>query len=323
MLLRKIIVIFSLVFLFQIDIIFCQNIAIETTIDSNRIVIGDQIGLKYNFVKENWVQVELPLLSANIIEGIEIIGIPLIDSVSEGNKTNKISLKYTITSFDTGMYFIPPLPFVVHKQYGIDTLYSKASYLEVVGVAIDTTGTVRDIKAIASAPLTLSELLPYILGLLILALAVFLLVKYYRKRKAKISTLIPVKPTEPVHITALKELDKIKAQKLWQQKQVKEYYVRITHVIRWYISKRYNIPALEETSDEILDHLAFLKLNQKNYEELEGLLNLADLVKFAKGEPNPDDNIIHLDNAYDFVKRTKESLNETEPEVQENENNSL
>jgi hypothetical protein len=313
MLLRRIIVTFSLLLLFQVDLILGQKITIESAIDNNKIVIGDQIGLKYN--------VELPLLSGSIVEGIEIIGIPAIDSVSEGDKTNRISLKYTITSFDTGMYYIPPLPFVFHKQYGIDTVYSKASYLEVVGVAIDTTGTVRDIKSIALAPVTFMEILPYIVCLLILALIVYGLVRYFRKRKAKISTFVPEIPTEPAHITALRELDKIKAQKLWQQKQVKEYYVRITHVIRWYISKRYAFPALEETSDEILDHLAFLKLNKKNYEELEGLLNLADLVKFAKGEPNPDDNIIHLDNAYEFIKRTRESVDETEPEVKKDDNN--
>jgi hypothetical protein len=323
MLLRRIIVTFSFILLFHFDSIFGQNITIETTIDTNRITVGDQIGLKYNFVKENWVQVELPVLSNTITEGIEIIGIPVIDSVPEGNKTSKINLKYTITSFDTGMYYIPSMPFVIHKQYGVDTIFSKASYLEVVGVAIDTTGTIRDIKAPASVPLTFMELLPYIFGVLVLALIIYFLVKYYKYRKAKISTIIPLKKAEPVHLTALRELDKIKAQKLWQQKQVKEYYVRITHVIRWYISKRYNIPALEETSDEILEQLTFLNLNQKNYKELEDLLNLADLVKFAKGEPNPDENIIHLDNAYDFIKRTKENIDETEPEVQIDENNSL
>jgi len=41
-------------------------------------------------------------------------------------------------------------------------------------------------------------------------------------------------------------------------------------------------------------------------ENLESLLILADLVKFAKGNPDPDENIVHLDNAYDFVKSTKD-----------------
>jgi hypothetical protein len=322
MFLRKIIVVLAIIAAYPVGTIFCQNITVESAIDKNKIVIGDQIGLNYSFVKENWVQVDLPLLSGKIIDGIEIIGLPVIDSVSEGNKSSKISLKYTITSFDTGMYYLPPLPFVVHKQYGTDTLFSKASYLEVMAVEIDTTGTIRDIKTVALAPLTFLELLPYILGILILGLIAYFAVKYYRKRKERISDLIPAKPAEPVHITALRELDKIKAQKLWQQKQVKEYYVKITHVIRWYISKRFNIPALEETSDEILDQLTFLKLNQKNYEELERLLNFADLVKFAKGEPNPDDNIVHLDNAYDFIKRTRETTDVSAPEVITEEKNS-
>ncbi|MBA7625810.1 hypothetical protein ES703_33242 [subsurface metagenome] len=119
---------------------------------------------------------------------------------------------------------------------------------------------------------------------------------------------MPSKPEEPAHITAFRELDKIKARKLWQQKQVKEYYTRITYIIRWYIFKRFGIHALEETSDEILYYIKSLGLNDLNLQNLEYLLNLADLVKFAKGEPDPEENIIHLDNAYDFIKKTKEEV---------------
>jgi hypothetical protein len=206
------------------------------------------------------------------------------------------------------MFFIPPLPFVAHHHGIADTLYSKSTYLEVIGVAIDNTGTIRDIKANAKVPITLKEMLFIMLAIILYWIICWFLIRYFRNEKTQTDEIRAEKISEPVYITALRELDKIKAQKLWQQKQVKEYYVRITHTIRWYISKRFNVPALEETSDEILDQLGFLKLDRENYEILSGLLNLADLVKFAKGEPNPDENIIHLDNAYDFIKKTKDSI---------------
>ena len=87
-------------------------------------------------------------------------------------------------------------------------------------------------------------------------------------------------------------------------------------MIRWYISKRFAINALELTSYEILSHLKSLNLDQVNFGILENLLNLADMVKFAKGEPDPDENVT-LEQAYDFVKMTK--LDQTHPENKPNE----
>jgi hypothetical protein len=288
-----------------------QKLSIETKIDTNNIVIGDQISLTYIILKEDNVKIKLPVFNQKLVDGIEIIGIPKIDSGNKGS-LEQISLTLTITSFDTGIYYIPPQPLVLLNQGNSDTLKSKATYLIVSGVAIDTTKTIRDIKAPERVSLSFREILPYLAIVILILIIGGAILIFFRKRKKEIQELIPDLPTEAAHITALRELDKIKAQKLWQQKQVKEYYTRITYVIRWYISKRFTILALEKTSDEILDHLKTLKLDQVNFHNLENLLNLADIVKFAKGEPDPNDNVIHLDNAFDFVKMTMEdsSINE-------------
>jgi hypothetical protein len=291
-----------------------QKLSIETKIDTNTIVIGDQISLSYIILKEENAKIKLPVFNQKLVDGIEIIGAPKIDSTIKGSH-EQISLTLTITSFDTGIYYIPPQPLVLLNQGNSDTLKSKATYLIVSGVAIDTTKTIRDIKAPERVSLSFREILPYLAVVILILLIGGAILIYFRKRKKDIQELIPDLPAEAAHITALRELDKIKAQKLWQQKQVKEYYTRITYVIRWYISKRFAIPALEQTSDEILDHLKTLKLDQVNFHNLESLLNLADIVKFAKGEPDPNDNVIHLDNAFDFVKKTMEdsSVNEEKP----------
>jgi hypothetical protein len=299
-----------------------QKLSIETKIDTNKIAIGDQISLTYSILKENNTKIKLPVISQKLIDGIEIIGKAVIDSSSKKGSLEQISLKLTITSFDTGIYYIPPQPFVMIGTSPPDTILSKATYLEVVGVAIDTTGTIRDIKGPEKVPVTIREILPYVVVLMATILIVLGIFYYFKKRKKEVKELLPEKPSEPAFITALRELDKIKSQKLWQQKQIKEYYTRITYVIRWYISKRFDILALEQTSDEILEHLNTLKLDQINFKNLENLLDLADIVKFAKGEPNPEDNVVHLDNAYDFIKRTKQEPFEESTENSKNYNNS-
>jgi hypothetical protein len=319
MYLGKILLIFSVMLIG--NNLIGQKLSIKTNIDTNKIAIGDQVALTYTFLKDKNIKLQYPVFGQNLIEKIEIIGRPRVDSANTKGPLMQVSVKLIITSFDTGIYYIPPQPFVVFNSGISDTVFSKATYLEVIGVAIDTTGTIRDIKAPEKVPITFLELLPYLAILGIGVLIGVALIWYFKKSKKDGHELQTLKPSEPSYITALRELDKIKAQKLWQQKEVKEYYTRLTFVIRWYISKRFAILALEQTSDEILDHIKSLKLDQVNYKNLEDLLNLADIVKFAKGEPDPNENIIHLDNAYEFVKMTKEEISEESLENQPGNNN--
>lgn len=287
-----------------------QRLSLDTRIDTNSILLGDQTIIRYIINKENDIRVVFPVLSQNLVEGIEIIGAANVDSVKIDKNKKQISLEYLITAFDTGMYYIPPYPVLVQDDGYTDTMYSKATYLEVHGVAIDTTGKVREIKAPEAAPVSFREILPWILLFILLTITGFLILMYYRKKKRKTPGFQVEKTYEPPYITALRELDKVKAQKLWQQKREKEYYTGITHAIRWYIFRRFKIPALELTSDEILTHLRSKPLNKVDFSVLDDLLNLSDIVKFAKGKPEPDENIRHLDNAYEFIKKTKETHSE-------------
>lgn len=285
-----------------------QTLEIRTNIDTNQIVLGDQIGLQYSIEKNKDIYIELPLLKDTLTPGVEIIGNPLIDStrIKDGKLT--ITLDLLITAFDTGIYYIPPQAFISHDGIFTDTIHSKATYLEVFGVAIDTTNAIRDIKGQERAPVSPFIIAAIVLGsLVVLGIAGFLIYYFFiRKREEDDDMKIMTKPSEPAYIAAFRELDRIKAQKLWQQNKVKEYYTRITYIIRWYIWQRYGVPALEETSEEILSNFRKKNLDNVNMMNLESLLTLADLVKFAKGDPNPDENIVHLDNAYDFVKQTKD-----------------
>jgi len=126
----------------------------------------------------------------------------------------------------------------------------------------------------------------------------------YLKRKKDPEAFSQI-PEEPAHIIAFRELDKLKEDKIWARGEVKQYYTRLTEITRQYIERQYGIPAMESTTEEILR--AFDRANPEDDlldEILRELLELADLVKFAKEDPLPVDNQTNLNNAYIFVQKT-------------------
>lgn len=141
-----------------------------------------------------------------------------------------------------------------------------------------------------------------------LALFLICVIAYIVKRIRAKKSLIPFKKEEPKlppHEQAIKELDEIKQQKLWQQGRSKEYYTLITDTLRKYIEDRFGISAMEMTSGEILDLIRKNSEAQSVYDNLRQILQLADFVKFAKMNPLPDENDLSMMNAYLFVNQTK------------------
>lgn len=284
-----------------------QNITLDAYLDTNHILIGDQINLNFEITCPKNVEVEFPFFNDTVTKEIEIIEQSKIDT-SFADNLLKLRRKVLITSFDTGALVIPPLYFKLKFDTINDTISSYPLSLNVYTVPVDTTQqAIMDIKQPYDAPITFKEILPYILY--VLAAILLILTAYYiikkRKKKEPIFKVI-TKPKEPAHVIALRELDKLKDSKLWQQNKIKEYHSELTEIIRRYIENRYSVMALEQTTDEILSILKNSSmLEQPQYELLYQMLQLADLVKFAKVIPLPDENDISIKNAYLFIHETK------------------
>ncbi len=294
-----------------------QMVTIDARLDTSQITIGDQTNLTFKVVKPAAANVIFPNLKDTLAGGkINILNISPIDTSATSDGKTVLVQKYLVTAFDSGLYYIRPFPFILQTKDITDTLFSGASYLEVHTVPIDSTGVIRDIKGLEKAPVNFSEIYPYILLALFIGILVWFVFYYLRKRTKKEPLFRRERPVEPAHVIAIRELDRLKAEKLWQQQQAKLYYIRLTGIIRTYIERRFHIKAMEQTTDEILTDFKNEVIDTDiNYDLLRSLLNLADLVKFAKQEPLPDENVKNLENAYIFVKNTKYQ----EPEPDENE----
>jgi hypothetical protein len=139
-------------------------------------------------------------------------------------------------------------------------------------------------------------------------LAIVGLIYYLKKRPKQQPVAPPVKPSLPGYIIALNKLTELSGKKLWQQGEVKQYYSELSDIIRDYLENRYRVKTQESTTDEIFAALKHKRIVSRNRELLRQILQLADLVKFAKENPLPADNEQSMDNAVDFVSNTKQDV---------------
>ena len=304
-----------------------QQIKATASLDSSKILIGDQVKLFLEIDHPKSVNVTFPQVPDTINGLIEVLGRSGIDTFEADNdKFMKQIQAYTITCFDSGAYRIPPYWFKINMDGNIDSVPSNGVTLQVFSMEIDTTKGPTDIKMPYDAPLTLKEVTPYILGVILIgAIIFFLLYSIKRKKKNKPIFARPKKPKEPAHIIALRELDRIKTEKVWQQGKTKQYYSELTDTLRTYIEDRFEIRAMEKVTDEILESFRIQKdvLSDKNFANLSQILQLADLVKFAKYQPLPDDDNLALVNAFFFVNDTKkeEPKKSEKPDDQDDDEN--
>jgi len=285
-------------------------------LDTTSITIGDQTGLDLTFTCPANAQVHWPQLADTLTGEIEIVKKTALDSTLSDDKTSKLyHQRLTITAFDSGYFAIPPIK-IAYKEAGdpnFKTAETDASLLEVKTVPVNLEQEIKDIKGPLAAPFTFREALPYILVFLGVAVVVFLVIYYLRKRK-KSEPLFqgPPKPQLPPHRIALDAFDELRYKKLWQNGQIKEYHTELVDIIRDYLLGNFNIHAAEYTSDEIMEAVSKTAANPQAKEKLRQTLIMADLVKFAKHNPLPIEHDASLNNAVDFVKETMH-LNMQEP----------
>jgi hypothetical protein len=197
---------------------------------------------------------------------------------------------------------------------GNDTFWSESLALNVIQpFEVDSSLAITDIKDIEKAPIWWWGIFRWILLAIVLIGAgtgVYYLIRWFKSKEQEKEFINPelLRPADEV---ALEKLDIIKEQKIWKEGKHKEYHTQLTDVIREYVSRRYEINSTEKTSDETLRALKPMFRDQRElFLRLEKMLQVADLVKFAKWHTTPDENEQGLLTAYEFVNETKEIITE-------------
>lgn len=212
-----------------------------------------------------------------------------------------------LAPFEEGTYHLPAIPVL----RGTDTLLFEGLDMEVKTMPVDTaTFQIHDIKGQMRYPLTVKEVLPWIAGLWLLAALVILAVCLVRLRRR---TAGEDKAKDPAYIVALRELDKWRGDKFWAPDKQKAYYSGITDALKTYIEDRFGVDAPEMTTAELFDALKGAEdLPADLREELRGVFECADFVKFAKHVASDEDNARALPTAVRFVTSTHQTVLEEE-----------
>lgn len=289
-------------------------VAQKVSVDSSSFLLGQQVNLTLELSTPKDAQVNWPLFSDTITKSVEVVRAAKIDTLLLDDGSRLLRQVLTITSFDTGFHAIPPIIFAV-RQGGageFTNLESQPFLLEVKGVAVDESADIKDIKPILKVPYTFADFLPWILGLLVVALLVALVWFFLWSRKNNKTLLkIPSRPPPPPHVTALAALDELKKQQLWQKGQVKEFHTRLTDILRTYLEAVFTINAAEMTSYEIIQAMKEQVLEENRLKDLKKVLELADMAKFAKARPMAADNELSFNLTVNFIKGTAPMLNHT------------
>ncbi|PLX16278.1 MAG: hypothetical protein C0597_08065 [Marinilabiliales bacterium] len=295
-----------------------QDISVSAQLDTTEFLIGDQVGIELKVKQPINEFVGIPIFEQEINTDLEILEQSENDTTLLESGHYLIKKRLLVTVFDSGYYALPPIPFL----YYTDTIRTDPIGFRVRTVPVDTSQAIKDIKMPYGAPLSFAEVFPWAGGGIALAVLILALAYIIRKLKRKEPIIKRVKPREPAHIIAYRDLDKLKAGKLWQQDKVKEYYTDLTDILRLYLWNRYTVRTLERTSEEILDSLKNIDFSDEEaFETLKDIFHVSDLVKFAKFKPLADEHEKCIEGAYKFVDRTKLIVEEKkeESEVEANE----
>lgn len=282
------------------------KISLEARVDKNKIKIGDLIQYSIIVARDENVNVEMPDLGANL-GAFEIRNYNDLDPEKENGEIIQ-RREYTISTYDVGDYEIPPV--TVRYSVGKDTVWKELT-TETIKITVESlkpseAGDIRDIKPPLEIELDWMRIMRFVVAGLIIVL-IGILIFFYFKRRKEGKSLLPhrEKPKRPPHEIALEELEQLLQEQLLEKGEIKQFYIRISEIIRRYVEGRFFIVAIEMTTAQLIDTMIEAEVEKEDVQLVEDFLMQCDLVKFAKYIPTSEEHQKVIDQAFEIVNKTK------------------
>ena len=293
-------------FLLAFPMLYAQEVKVET--NTKNIKIGEQIQYKVSVETPADTPVSFP--EGQTFAPLEMVKTRAADTLRDGGKYRLVK-EYYLTQFDEGKYTIPSQKIRINnKDYFTDSLL-----VEVHTVAIDTLKQpLYDIKPIQDVKKPFTSygwILTIIAAVLLLLIVAFVYFVFIRKKKFP---FLQTQKKLPPFDRAIQDLKELQNSKYLIQSQHKEYYTRLTDIVKAYLEEEVHILAKESTTDELLTKINLLQekgklnLNQETITNLKRVLQTADLVKFAKNKPSDDNAEYDRETIENVVIKTQEAI---------------
>ena len=283
---------------------------VSGSFEPDSIGIGDRFTYSIVVEKDLVQTVIFPNFAAAGGQEFALIEDPAVDTLERDGRRLKIRKSYLLAAFQEGWHHIRPQVMYADKNI-IDTIYAPDTLeLMVNTFQIDSTSHgLFDIKPQKTLPFKLGEITGYIawsiVGILLLLALLYAAKRILAHYGKSFGTIFKPAPPLPPHEEAFAALERLRVLNLCADGKHKLYYSTLTDILRTYIVRRFDVGAMEMTSDEIIESMRGVELQQKQSMDLAMILREADLVKFAKAMPESSEAEAAMRAAWEFVDATK------------------
>ncbi|MGB1076408.1 MAG: hypothetical protein ACPGYK_09490 [Flavobacteriales bacterium] len=291
------------------------QISVEMKLDTAVLAIGDQTEFTLRAIRtpQSSGTFVFPIFEGDSIPGgLEVLSFLGADTAltvtANDDDAIAVERRWLVTSWDTGFRAIPPVPVVFEG----DTLETNALLLQILTPRIEDPNAIAAPAEVIDVEWTFKERVQRALPTVLLILLILGLLAAgwwaYRKHQNRPRNAAPAAtpqvPLEPAHVVALRELESIRVRAVWQRGDEKGHHAATSLTLRTYVERRFGLPALERTTFEIRRGLRGLPMREEERTLLLELLELSDLVKFAKYRALPEEHERIVVRAIHFVEST-------------------
>lgn len=282
----------------------------KATTDKKEATIGEKVKLTVSVNYKAGLVVEFPELDRQIgvfaVKKAEKIDSPR----PERNGYFTVERSWVLCTYEIGRQTVSPLKIKYKDHGGEETITTNEVAVEVKGFLKegDAAPDIKDIRPPLDVPANYKRLILWLsagITAFLISVAVFWLLWKRKGAQGKPEKKLP--PRAP-HEVAYELLDTLANEGLIAKGMVKEYYYRLTDIIRHYIEGRFGLLAPERTTDEFLVEMAHANTLDKSHKVLiQDFLNHCDMVKYAKYGPS----LLEIEETYSVARRLIDETKET------------
>ncbi len=286
-----------------------KHVSVSASVDKARATIGDKINYKITVDFPADVEVFFPE-TKDKVGGLAVKDFAVSDIERDDGRITR-ELSYVLETYNASSYIIPAFDIKYREKLKSETEVAKTPeiFIEVVTMLDADASDVRGIKPPVSLDkryFKLYIIIAIVFGILLL---VAIVLHYVYRRKQRETESIP----EPLsaHQIAYNDLESLRDMDLISKGQIKEYYYRLSNIVRHYIENRFKLMAPERTTEEFLIEMTVTgKLSGVHKELVGNFLEHCDMVKFAAYGPDSREIEGSFNSAKKLVDETREVIQE-------------